>query len=77
MACARVYIAAHYPWDVAAGLAFGAACTWVVWFLLRGPLTTLTQSLRQQPPLRLAFTPAAPVQLAPEPVATASRGEQR
>ena len=25
MAFARVYIAAHYPWDVAAGLVFGAA----------------------------------------------------
>ncbi|SDG49801.1 phosphatase PAP2 family protein [Klenkia brasiliensis] len=60
MAFARVYIAAHYPWDVAAGLLVGAVVTVVGWALLRRLLTTLTQRLRRQPGLsRLFPDPAA------------------
>ena len=62
MAFARVYIAAHYPWDVAAGLLLGVLVAVGGWALLRTPLTTLTGSLRRMPGLRQAFpvpTPAS------------------
>jgi membrane-associated phospholipid phosphatase len=59
MAFARVYIAAHYPWDVAAGLVFGALVALAGWVLLRAPLTAVTGRLRRQPGLRQAF-PAPP-----------------
>jgi membrane-associated phospholipid phosphatase len=59
MAFARVYIAAHYPWDVMAGLVLGAGVSALGWLVLRRPLTALTAWLRVQPGLRLAFRPAA------------------
>lgn len=43
---ARVYIAAHYPHDVIAGLAVGAAVVLVGWLLLAGPLTWLVERVR-------------------------------
>jgi membrane-associated phospholipid phosphatase len=55
MAFARIYIAAHYPWDVLVGLAFGAAITLRGWVLLGRPLESLTRWLRQQPGLRRVF----------------------
>jgi membrane-associated phospholipid phosphatase len=61
MAFARVYIGAHYPWDVAAGLLFGALVALFGWVLLRTPLTVLTGWLRTRPGLRQAFP--APVAL--------------
>ena len=41
LAFARVYIGAHYPHDVAAGLLLGAVITLVGWWALRGVLTRL------------------------------------
>ncbi len=52
MAVARVYIAAHYPWDVLAGLAFGAAVAGLGWLVVRRPLTALAGRLRRLPGLR-------------------------
>jgi membrane-associated phospholipid phosphatase len=66
MAVARVYIAAHYPWDVVAGLALGAAVAGLGWLLLRVPLTAMATWLRNRPGLRSFFadapgiTPAGP-----------------
>lgn len=55
MAFARVYIAAHYPWDVVVGLMLGGAVALLGWLLLAVPLTALTAWLRRQPPLGTVF----------------------
>ena len=55
MAFARVYIGAHYPWDVLGGLAFGAVVVLLGWVLLGRPLTSLTARLRCQHGLRAVF----------------------
>ena len=58
MAFCRVYIAAHYPHDVVAGLAFGVAFALVGWVLLARPLTWLVH--------RLSTTPLRPVLAGPD-----------
>jgi undecaprenyl-diphosphatase len=50
-----VYIAAHYPWDVAAGLALGAIVAVAGWLLLRRPLIALVAWLRLRPGVRAMF----------------------
>jgi undecaprenyl-diphosphatase len=45
MAGARVYIAAHYPHDVLAGLVVGAAVALLGWAILRRLLTRLVEAL--------------------------------
>jgi membrane-associated phospholipid phosphatase len=67
MVFSRVYIAAHYPWDVVAGLALGALVALLGWVLLRAPLTVLTGWLRARPVLRQAFPAPVAVPAEPEP----------
>jgi membrane-associated phospholipid phosphatase len=55
MGVARVYIAAHYPHDVLAGLAFGAGVVLIGWLLLSRPLTWLVELLRRTPLRPLLF----------------------
>jgi membrane-associated phospholipid phosphatase len=45
MAFTRVYIAAHYPADVAAGLLLGGVVAVLTWLLVRRPLTYLLAAL--------------------------------
>jgi membrane-associated phospholipid phosphatase len=54
MGFARVYIAAHYPHDVLAGLALGAGVVLVGWLLVSRPLTRLVEWLSGTP-LRPVF----------------------
>jgi membrane-associated phospholipid phosphatase len=72
MAFARVYIAAHYPWDVAAGLIFGALVALLGWVLLRAPLTAVTGWLRARPGLRQVFPAPVTVQEPIRPAASAA-----
>jgi membrane-associated phospholipid phosphatase len=65
MALTRVYIAAHYPWDVLGGLAFGAGVSLLGWLLLRRPLTALTRWLRRQPGFSSFFAEGDPSAAAP------------
>jgi undecaprenyl-diphosphatase len=51
MAFARVYVGAHYPGDVLAGLVIGAAVGIIGWFLVRVPLTRAAAWLRDRPRL--------------------------
>ncbi|SES16271.1 undecaprenyl-diphosphatase/undecaprenyl-diphosphatase [Pedococcus cremeus] len=55
MAFTRVYIGAHYPWDVAAGLVLGSLVALLGWLVLRRPLVWLTARLREQPGIRSLF----------------------
>jgi undecaprenyl-diphosphatase len=47
MAATRVYVGAHYPQDVIAGLALGAVVALLLWLVVRIPMTRLVEWLRQ------------------------------
>ena len=49
MAFARVYVGAHYPFDVIAGLILGSVVTTIGWALLRRPLQWLVAALARTP----------------------------
>jgi membrane-associated phospholipid phosphatase len=68
MAFVRVYVGAHYPWDVIAGLAVGVGVAVLGWLLLGTPLTALTRWLRNRPGLRTLFLETVPQP--PGPMAT-------
>jgi len=62
MAVDRVYVGAHYPQDVLAGLAVGAGVALLVWLLLRTPVTRLVErarATRLRPLLASADGPAS------------------
>lgn len=46
MAAARVYVGAHYPLDVLAGLALGAAVAGAGWMVLRSPFVLAVSRIR-------------------------------
>ena len=60
MAFSRVYIAAHYPWDVVAGLALGSLLAAACWYCARPLLVATTRTLRDLPGIRAAFHPVTP-----------------
>lgn len=49
MAFVRVYVGAHYPHDVIAGLGFGAGVVLLSWRLLAAPLTAVVERLHASP----------------------------
>ncbi len=62
MCLTRVYVGAHFPGDVMAGLLLGAAICWAGYLLVRRPLERAVEMLAGTPlrPLVLAGPPAQP-----------------
>ncbi|HJP78245.1 MAG TPA: phosphatase PAP2 family protein [Pseudonocardiaceae bacterium] len=74
IAFARVYIAAHYPQDVAAGLLVGAVVVLLGWVLFRKVLTGLVRLLSRTP-LRPLVTAASSASTPEAKIATGNHQE--
>ncbi|MFM6850505.1 MAG: phosphatase PAP2 family protein [Terrabacter sp.] len=59
MAATRVYVGAHYPLDVVAGLCLGGAISGLGWLLARRPLTRLVRTARSLPVVDRLLAPTA------------------
>ena len=59
MAATRVYVGAHYPHDVVAGLLLGAAVAVFGWLLVRPLLTRIVGALRTLPVIDRALAPVS------------------
>ncbi|MBO1753807.1 phosphatase PAP2 family protein [Allobranchiibius sp. CTAmp26] len=75
LAASRVYIGAHYPLDVLAGLILGAAVAVLGWILVRRILVATVHRIRVLPGLRNVFGPRVQAGTTPatDPRASASR----
>jgi undecaprenyl-diphosphatase len=73
MAFARVYVGAHYPGDVLAGVVLGATVAVIVWLLLRRPVTILVARLRRTRLSALLGSGSSETTTSPELVASAAR----
>ena len=58
MGATRVYVGAHYPHDVVAGLVFGGLVVWVGWLVLGRPLEVLVGRARRLPVASKILAPA-------------------
>jgi membrane-associated phospholipid phosphatase len=64
LAFSRVYVGAHYPHDVAAGLALGAAVALIGWLVAKPLLTALARRLTRTP-LRPLLTSGSRLSIGP------------
>lgn len=59
MAVTRVYVGAHFPLDVVAGLCLGGLVAGFGWLLVRRPLTRIVRTARSLPGVERLLAPSA------------------